>query len=158
MGNARPMAASDSRKSRRVIVLIRFCASFGEAFARLAEVTCARIAGARFVNPVSTVRARVAGVPLTWRGGFAMVGTEGTKVVLRMSSGTLGTEGGCRGIGTHLRSSHALEQKLQSELNEPWIVELAVYKPKARVISCLSSGIEAASSVGRSKLHAIKRV
>src|SRR5580658_4682949 len=66
-----------------------------------------------------------------------------------MSSGTLGTEGGCRGIGIHLRSTHALEQELQSELNEPWIVQLVVHESEAR---------SAETGVWRSKLDTIKCV
>ena len=57
------------------------------------------------------------------------------------------------GGGTRLRSSSTLEQKLQSELNQAWAVELTVNYAEAA-----SRWPAAAGRVRRTKLDAIKRV
>ena len=64
------------------------------------------------------------------------------------------------GGGIHLRSTNALEQELQSELNESRVVELAVHNSEARVIGCRYSqtGVIAARGVRWAKLDAIERV
>src|SRR5580700_8454816 len=56
------------------------------------------------------------------------------------------------GGGIHLRSSHALEHELPSELNEPRIVQLVIRNSERPVIRCATSGIRWA------KLGAIKRI
>jgi hypothetical protein len=54
--------------------------------------------------------------------------------------------------GIHLRSTHALEHELPSELNEPRIAQLATRNSETCVIRCTASGIRWA------KLDAIKRI
>src|SRR5277367_1247257 len=56
------------------------------------------------------------------------------------------------GTGIHLRSPHALEQELQSELNEPRIAQLATRNSETLIIRFTASGIRWA------KLDAIKRI
>ena len=56
------------------------------------------------------------------------------------------------GTGIHLRSTHTLELELQSELNEPWIVQLVICNSESRVIRCATSGIRWA------KLSAVERI
>ena len=56
------------------------------------------------------------------------------------------------GRGIHLRSTHALELELQSELNEPRIAQLATRNSETRIIG------EATSSIRCAKLDAIKRI
>jgi hypothetical protein len=58
----------------------------------------------------------------------------------------------------HPPSFHALEQELQSELNEPRVVQLTGHKPEVRVIGCQQTGVIATNGVGKGKLDAIKRV
>jgi|SRR5580658_5717796 hypothetical protein len=64
------------------------------------------------------------------------------------------------GGGIHLRPTRALEQELQSELNQTWIVELTVHNSEARVIGCRYSqtGVIAARGVRWAKLDAIECV
>src|SRR5271154_7018721 len=62
------------------------------------------------------------------------------------------------GGGIHLRLTHALEQELQSELNQAWIVKLAVHEPKARVVRSPQTDVIAASGVRWAKLNAIEGV
>src|SRR3974390_364021 len=62
------------------------------------------------------------------------------------------------GGGIHLRPTHALEQELQSELNQAWVVKLTGYEPKVRVVGGQQSRVIAASGVWRAELDAIKRV
>ena len=62
------------------------------------------------------------------------------------------------GGGIHLRSTHALEQELQRELNQPRVVKLTANEPKARVICFEQWDVVAAGRVGRAELHAVERV
>ena len=53
--------------------------------------------------------------------------------------------------GIHLCSTHTLEHQLQSELNEPWIVQLATGYSE-------TTGGTATSGIRRAKLDAIERI
>src|ERR1700730_2639573 len=56
------------------------------------------------------------------------------------------------GGGIHLRSTHALEQELQRELNQPRAVKLTGSLPEVGIVRCAARGTR------RTKLDAIKCV